>query len=253
MRQPLLLSVASSFAQDEDAPFPDFNEYKKWGYHIGFMIYDATKNVNPTGPYLLYHDSQKGFSVGFTKHFRADHKISYKTGVYFQSTPVYKTSITLRDEDVFFQEQTPYDFTLSRFNFHIPLLVQFKKQLDRNLYFNIETGLMLAIIQPGRADGGILSFVTSLEDKREVFGIRAETITSSWVLPNVIISPGFYYRTNAAMYQLNFIYQNSVIRYYEGAYVVDNLAVSARSEGKTTLSGDYMGISFNVHLRKKRR
>lgn len=49
----------------------------------------------------------------------------------------------------------------------------------------------------------------------------------------------------------DFIYQNSLIRYYEGQYVVDNLAQSERSESKTTLSGDYIGISFNIHLRKK--
>jgi hypothetical protein len=59
--------------------------------------------------------------------------------------------------------------------------------------------------------------------------------------------------TEPALYQLNFIYQISLIRYYEGQYVVDNLAQSERSESDTTLSGDYTGISFNIHLRKKGR
>jgi hypothetical protein len=135
----------------------------------------------------------------------------------------------------------------------VPLLIQFKKQLDTRIYFNIESGLMLALIQPGSADSTSTRFVTSLEDKREVFGIRAENITQSWILPNLIISPGIYYMTEPALYQLNFIYQNSLIRYYEGQYVVDNLAQSERSESDTTLSGDYIGISFNIHLRKKGR
>jgi|GEM_PF-3461015 len=250
----LLLYTLGLLAQSgDDPPFPEFNDYKRWGYHIGFMVYDATKNVDPTGPYVLQHEPQRGFSVGFTKLLRADHKISYKTGIYYQSTPVYKTNLQLRREEVFYEPLDNNLFRLSRFNFHVPLLVQFKKQLDNNLYFNIETGFMLALIQPGSASHTSSEFVTSLEDKREIFGIKAENITTLWILPNVIISPGIYYRTDAVMYQLNFVYQNSIIRYYEGKYVVDNLAVSARSESRTTLSGDYIGIVFNVNLRKKGR
>jgi hypothetical protein len=248
----VLLSSLFSTSQDLLEPaYPEFGEYKKWGYHLGFMTYDATKNVNPTGPYVLDHEAQNGFSVGFTKLLRAEYAISYKIGIYYQSTPVYKTTLLLRNEDAFFQPQRRDLYRVSRFNFHIPLLVQFKKQLDTNLYFNIESGLMLALIQPGSADTTSAKFVTSLEDKRVVFGIRAENITQSWILPNLIISPGIYYMTEPALYQLNFIYQNSLIRYYEGQYVVDNLAVSERSESDTTLSGDYIGISFNIHLRKK--
>lgn len=41
----LLLSTATLLAQDDDAPFSEFNDYKRWGYHIGFMVHDATKNV----------------------------------------------------------------------------------------------------------------------------------------------------------------------------------------------------------------
>jgi hypothetical protein len=59
--------------------------------------------------------------------------------------------------------------------------------------------------------------------------------------------------TTPVLYQINFVYQNSLIRYYEGKYVIDNLAQSERSESKTTLSGDYIGISFNLHFRKKGR
>jgi hypothetical protein len=217
------------------------------------MTYDATINVNPTGPYVLDHDAQNGFSVGFTKLLRAEYAISYKIGIYYQSTPVYKTTLLLKNKDVFFQPQRQRSFRVSRFNFHVPLLIQFKKQLDTKLYFNIESGLMLALILPSSKDSGVLTFVTSLEDKREVFAIKAETITSSWILPNLIISLGLYYMTEPALYQLNFIYQNSLIRYYEVQYVVYNLAQSESSESDTTLSGDYIGISFNIHLRKKGR
>jgi hypothetical protein len=248
----VLLYSTFSPAQDLQEPaFPEFNEYKKWGYHLGFMTYEATKNVNPTGPYVLDHEAQNGFSVGFTKLLRAEYAFSYKIGIYYQSTPVYKTSLLFNSDDTFFQPPLRNHYRVSRFNFHVPLLIQFKKQLDTRIYFNIESGLMLALIQPGSADSTSTRFVTSLEDKREVFGIRAENITQSWILPNLIISPGIYYMTEPALYQLNFIYQNSLIRYYEGQYVVDNLAQSERSESKTTLSGDYIGISFNIHLRKK--
>ncbi|AGC75939.1 hypothetical protein LX97_00618 [Nonlabens dokdonensis] len=250
----VLLYSTFSTAQDLKEPaYPEFSEYKKWGYHLGFMTYDATKNVNPTGPYVLDHEAQNGFSVGFTKLLRAEYAISYKVGIYYQSTPVYKTSLLFDSDDTFFQPPLRNDYRVSRFNFHVPLLIQFKKQLDTRIYFNIESGLMFALIPPGSADSTSIRFVTSLEDKREVFGIRAENITQSWILPNLIISPGLYYMTEPALYQLNFIYQNSLIRYYEGQYVVDNLAVSERSESDTTLSGDYIGISFNIHLRKKRK
>ncbi|AGC75940.1 hypothetical protein LX97_00619 [Nonlabens dokdonensis] len=250
----VLLYSTFSTAQDLQEPaYPEFSEYKKWGYHLGLMTYEATKNVNPTGPYVLDHEAQNGFSVGFTKLLRAEYSVSYKIGIYYQSTPVYKTTLLLRNEDAFFQPQRRDLYRVSRFNFHVPLLIQFKKQLDTRLYFNIESGLMLALIQPGSADSLVLTPVTSLEDKRVVFGIRAENITQSWILPNLIISLGIYYMTEPALYQLNFIYQNSLIRYYEGKYVVDNLAVSERSESDTTLSGDYIGISFNIHLRKKNR
>jgi hypothetical protein len=118
---------------------------------------------------VLDHDAPNGFSVGFTKLPRAAYPIPYKVGIYYQITPVYKTTLLLRNKEAFFKPQRPDLFRLSRFNFQVPLLRQFKKQLDTNLYFNIETGLMLALVQPGSADSRVLTFVLSLEDKREIF------------------------------------------------------------------------------------
>jgi YHS domain-containing protein len=173
----LLLFVIPIAAQNSrGVPYPEFKEYKKWGYHLGFMIYDATKNVNPTGPYTLDHEAQNGFSIGFTKLLRAEHKISYKIGVYYQSTPVYKTVFLAQPNDTFFQPPLESQFRVSRFNFHVPLLMQFKMQLDHNIYFNLETGLMLALIQPGSADSTKTSFVTSLDDKRPFLELRQKTL-----------------------------------------------------------------------------
>ena len=106
-------------------------------------------------------------------------------------------------------------------------------------------------IPPGSANTSIVTPVNSLEDRQQVFSIRAENISESWILPNLIVSPGVYYKTEKVLYQLNFIYQKTIIRYYEGQYVFDNLAVSRRSESDTKLSGDYFGLSLNIHLRKK--
>lgn len=94
------------------------------------MTYDATKNLNPTGPYVLDHDAQNVCSVGFTKLLRAEYALSYKIGMYYQSTPVYKTTLLLKNEDVFLQPQRQRSIRVSRFNCHVPLLIPFKKQLD---------------------------------------------------------------------------------------------------------------------------
>ena len=123
----LLFITFSLYSQsDIDPPFPEFDSFKKWGYHMGGMIYSPTQNVNPTGPYTLEHIPQLGFSVGFTKLINGSGKISYKTGIYYQSTPVYKVDIAFKGDDTFFRGTDGFITTLSRFNFAIPLFIQIK-------------------------------------------------------------------------------------------------------------------------------
>jgi hypothetical protein len=162
----LLYSTFSTAPDLQNPAYPEFSEYKKRGCHIGLITYDATKNINPTVPYVLNHEAQNGFSVGFTKLLRAEYAISYKIGMYYQSTSVYKTTLLLKNEDVFFQPQRQKSFRVSRFNFHVTVLIPFKKQLDTKLYFIRNSRLMLALIQPGSADSGVVTCNPSRRQKR---------------------------------------------------------------------------------------
>jgi len=132
----------------------------------------------------------------------------------------------------------------------IPAFVQFKKQLANKIYFNIETGFQFVIMQPGSFLTGLTLSNQEQDETRQIFSLYGDSSETN-IYPNLIISPGFYFTLDKLLIQANFIYQKSFIAYYKGEYLFDNLFVSPRSRGDYELQGDYIGLSFNVHILKK--
>lgn len=191
---------------------------------------------------------------GLTKLIKIENKISFKTGIYIEVTPLYKYKFTLQKKDLFgrFEEDYQHFWNASFYRpvVTIPAFVQFKKQLDHKIYFNLETGFQFVLMQKGSFSTGLNLIDLESSEAREVFGLYGNNPKTN-IYPNLILSPGFYFTLDKYLIQTNFIYQKSLLAYYKGEYLFDNLTESPRSRGDYKLQGDYIGLSFNVHFLKK--
>jgi hypothetical protein len=125
--------------------------------------------------------------------------------------------------------------------------------MAEKVYFNLETGFQFLIMQKGAFETGLLLSDLEISETREVFGMYGENQGADdfFPYPNFVISPGFYFTLNKMLIQTNFVYQKSLVTLYKGEYLFDNLNQSPRSRGDYKLSGDYIGLSFNIHMLKK--
>ncbi len=241
-------------AQQKIEKFPEFKKYQSWGYHISPVLYNRAK-IRPTqGSVVLNTLPMNTMGFGLTKLINPENKISFKTGIYIEVTPLYKYEFILKKEDLFgrFNEdlQEFWNASFYRPVVTIPAFVQFKKRLDKKIVFNLETGFQFVLMQQGDFSTGLLLTDQELSETREVFGLYGVNPKTN-IYPNLILSPGFYFTLDKYLIQTNFIYQKSFIAYYKGEYLFDNLTESPRSRGDYKLQGDYIGLNFNVHFLKK--
>ena len=262
----LALSFCSpTIAQTRKAElYPEFKNYSSWGLYFSPVVYRKATTTRYYGDYELTNRNSFKMGFGFEKLIHPERKWAYKVGFHFASTPLWNMEYGIKGKDIYasyqpFLENREYKSmpansagVVNRYVITIPLLVQFKKQMTANLYFNLETGFHVALMQKGEFSSSASYSNDDNTESREMFAMYAENPNTT-VYPNIIISPGFYYTFHGFLLQANFIYQNSIPNYYKGEYQFGNLLESGPTRGSYKLSGDFIGLAFAVHLKKNKR
>ena len=97
----LLLYSISSYSQNHNEAFPEFKKYKTWGYHFAPVIYNRATITPREGTVTIKSLPMTTMGFGFTKLIKPENKISFKTGVYIEVTPLYRFNLDLKSEDVY--------------------------------------------------------------------------------------------------------------------------------------------------------
>lgn len=242
-----------SYAQQKT--FPVFKDYRSWGVYLSPKVY-RKGSVNPYyGNYSIEQNSSTRFGFGISKLFRSEREISFKAGVHFEIVPAYNFNTDIEAYDIYEQfNGSKESYSFSRYLFHFPFLVQLKKQMSERSFFNVEFGPQIVLMQPGEVDVSYTFWNEDQSEARQVFALYSENPQdSSWIYPNLLLGMGFYFTFNDFLLQTNIEYQKTLVNYWEGEYVFDNMLVSGRSMGSHKLSGDYLGLSVTVHLKNKKK
>ncbi|RDI05474.1 hypothetical protein [Flavobacterium sp. AG291] len=243
----------ATYSQSND--FPDFREYQKVGLFISPVLYSKAKVTRDYGDYILNNKKTANINFGFDYLIRPEHKWAFKTGLHLDMVPMYNFSATIKEGDLW-PEYNNFEIAAIdryKFNFTIPLLVQIKKQMGYNLYFNLETGFNMMLMQKGGYSYSAAFSNEDMSETREVFAMYADTNGPLIVYPNLVVSPGFYFALSGVLLQTNVIYQKPLIGFFEGEYQFGNLLQSGNTRGDYKMSGEYIGLQFTVHLKKKHR
>ncbi|MFL9845386.1 hypothetical protein [Flavobacterium rhizosphaerae] len=233
--------------------YPDFKDYSKVGLCISPVLYTAAKTTRDHGDYSLDNHATFNFNFGFDYLIHPERKLAFKTGLHLDMVPMYNINMTIKDGDLW--TEGPYTDNITskyKLNFTIPALIQIKKQMAYNVYFSLDTGFHIMIMQEGGYDVNYIFTSPDGNESREVFALYANTNNPACVYPNAIISPGFYVACYGMLIQGSIIYQKPLVPFFKGEYQFGNLLQSAPTRGDYSLSGQYLGLSFNIHLKKEK-
>lgn len=231
--------------------FPEFASYKTFGWNFSPLLYRAANFDTTIGTIQIEGKATPSITFGFTKVIHPEREFNFRYGLLFNLLPLEHYTINIGDGEVpgFTGDATTFK-TYGTFLFSIPLQIELKKQLERNLYFSMMAGVNITLLRPGSVTSSKSYYIEELDQIRQVFALQALTRETS-IYPNLILSPGLYYLTNRILIQTSIIYQKAIPNYFTGEYLQDNLEISERAEGQYSLSGDYIGLSFNFFFKKK--
>lgn len=235
--------------------FPYFKDYNKLGFNISPVLYSHAKTTREYGDYTLNNYKTFNFNFGFDYLIHPERKWAFKTGLHLDIVPMYNYSYDIKEGDIYEGSPATTSSGKSQYklNFTIPALVQFKKQMAYNLYFSLETGFHVSIMQEGGFEVSEMYLNPAETEARIIYAMRAETHNPTSIYPNAVISPGFYLMLYGILIQGSVIYQRPVVPFFKGEYIFGNFVQSSSAKGDYKLSGEYLGLSFSAHLRKKHR
>ena len=251
----LLLIFLSTISFSQNIKYyPEFNNYGSWSYGVSYYYQQKDSKTPIYGDYDYDEKYMNGFAFSIRKKFNKAGRFSYITGITLNFNTVYKFSVSLPKEDInspvftedFNANYTPMD---KRMNFSLPIFLQYKSQMSRKVYFNIQAGIDLLYMEAGGADRTLI--INDLDDNEiPRFYYESYSKNNISLYPNAVLSPGFYFMFNKFMVQTNIVYQKALISQYEGFIFFDNLKPDGKTFIENKRSGDYLGISLQLFLSK---
>ncbi|MBA3986300.1 MAG: hypothetical protein H0X63_06975 [Flavobacteriales bacterium] len=232
--------------------FEVFKDYKRLGYTVRPVFYSKATINRKFGDYELINKKTFNFNFGFDYLIHPERKWAFKSGLHLDIVPLYNIEFDIKEGDIWSgYEGYQEDSNIYKLNFAIPLLVQFKKQMAYNLFFNLEMGFHFMIMQQGGFDVTYLFSNEELSESREIFAMYGNATNPTSIYPNLILSPGFYFTFPGILLQTNVIFQKPIVPFFKGEYQFGNLLESGPTRGDYKNSGEYLGLLFTVHLKKK--
>ncbi|PIX08247.1 MAG: hypothetical protein COZ75_13035 [Flavobacteriaceae bacterium CG_4_8_14_3_um_filter_34_10] len=247
-----------SFSQEKKQIFyPEFEGFKKIGFFIAPVMYQKASIDRKFGEYEIINKNILSFSFGFEYVKNHTKEWTFRSGLRFDLVPFYNIEFVIPNFDLDgFGGMNLEDDNLrnvSKINITIPLLYEVKKQMGENVFFSAYSGFNMMLMQPGRFELGYHYAPDSNPNEGiQVFGLYGEATNPTIIYPNFVISPGFYFVFNKSIMQLNIMYQKALVKHFKGEYQFGNLEVSPPSRGDYILSGNYLGMSLTMFLKKKK-
>lgn len=239
----------------QNQKFKIFENYRNYGFEVSFVRFNSASTTINQGDYILNNYSDTNFNYSIKRYFKKENEWSYFTGLSYNKTPDLNFDFTFKEEDIqgiddpymsYFAPKDVYKY------FSTMIGVENKLQLAKNIFFNANFSLNLSYVQNGHE-----SYIIAISDEdeeitREVFGILISTQDNE-IQGSAKVSAGVYIPLKFFMLQANICYNKNFQNIFEGVYVFDNLLVSERTKGDYKVSGDYLGISLSIFLKKHKK
>lgn len=240
-------------SQDRKQKFPEFLEYKKLGFTIESAIYRAPNYIRTLGSIDVEGLAITSINFGLDYVQHPDRVFTLRYGVHLNFLPLNSYSFSIPNGDI--PGFTDFEASAKDYGFlilSVPLEAELKKQMSRNIYFSAKAGINLTFLREGSIETSQSVFIDDLNQIREVFAVRSSSNSFS-LYPNLRISPSMYYMSRRVLFQFSIFYQKALPNYFNGDYIIDNLEVSERTEGDYTFSGDQIGLSITLFLKKSKK
>lgn len=237
-------------AQENNTLFTDRNRLQ---IMLQPVIYNKGMIVRQMGDYELKSKPIFSGNIGLLYRFHETDKWNFQTGIIVGLQPVYNVKLTIDSKDIVFDESIPLaskTYSVDRFNYSIPLYVEYTNRLSSRLYLSAMGGFKVMFLGSNGSLLGLSVLAENEEDVVQVFGLEADSTSESGLYPQLEFNTGLYYQGNTRLFKISLIYNKSLKNTYEGFYVFDNLIESPRTIGTYKLSGDYFGISISTALRR---
>ena len=247
----LVLSFVA-YTQENKEPIIDeydvFYDYTHWGFSVMPILYESPK-FTPNSVAKIQADSYvPSVQLAFRFHFNHAKAFSFNTGLIFTWIPLVQYSFTLKEEDVFVNDDRFFNSDgFSDSYVLIPLNLEYKLRAGKNLYLNLNSGVSFSVRGGFTAhdEHGIRIGQESLF-KPFNFNYR-----SSNFYFNAQVSTGLYIIFDKFMLRTNVLYNKSFQDIQKGEYEFSGLRVSSSETGSFSFSGDYFGISTTVYFKRK--
>ena len=237
------------------AEYPELNEYRKWEFVAGPVLYNRATLTPQFGDYTFNNKPILGFNAGFVYDFHPDAKWSFITGLYCAIEPVYNVQFTLKEIDIydyFGGDYTDHVKMYSILSFSFPLLLRLNIQLGNRTFISFLTGFKAMYFPSGDAEMTYAITSQDLSETREVFGLKLESPENS-IQGSFILGSGFSYAMDKVLLKTNLIYVMNFQNTMSGEYQFANLLTSPDTRGYYNLSGNYLGLLFSVSLKKGKK
>ncbi len=243
----LLFSTNTTSAQrmfDNGKDFDIFRNYTRWGIQVDGLVYFPAAYDNPQA-YSFQSQLSWGYKFGLVYNLSFNNHFGFKLGALTGQTPVINTYFILNKDDInatedyYHKKGAVYSGLFQNFSF--PLLFEYRNfSIDRYI-INFNAG-----IQIQRTANAVFT------ENYETYYLTKVTNRGSWDF-DLVFKLGWYYQFKPVMLQTNLVYKHRFNNQYEGYYVFNNLKNNAFTNGNYSLSGDYIGISFDIYFHKRAR
>jgi len=222
-----------------------FKNHHKWGITGQYNIFSEA-DITPTNNNRINYEifKNKRFAIGLDYNFYQHRKWNFKVGLQLQwfgndagYTILEEENITPFNIGNFYR--TEHDRIL-----HLPFGVEyvFLKRGKFFISFGGGAGISYYQFDAVTFDSSINDvpiFISNYENSKSPFYSSGHLETS------------IYFKRKSFMFQASLIYNKSFKSYRKGNYEFLNLEISPDTKGEIDQSGDFMGVSLTVYLKKR--
>ncbi len=253
------LAIFSLVSAQEEAVFPEFEEFHRVAYLVQGNLYFKAKTKKDYGNYDLKNKNSWRPRIGIDYVIHPERELSFRTGFYIDYIPLFNIDLEFLPQDIpeEYRKGNNKEHIFSEFYkknvFTVPLLLDLKKQLGEKLFFNTAFGFEINYLNSMYVDGTYAYTDNTTHDIYEMFGFYAENANDFNLYAGIRISPGFYYFTKKVLYHLELTYTYKLTNLLKGEYQFGNLFESDPTRGPYTFRGSYLGLGLSVSFKKKSR
>ena len=245
----IFYSFLTNAQNEELRDFDYFAQYSNWGFSAAKVSY-LKPVISRNNVADISVVNSKGAQISVKYLYHKESEWSFNTGMIFTLLQPSKVSFSLKNQDVFQEEQRFFESKLKgQFYVQIPISAEIKKRLWENVYFNFNAGATLFFIDVPTKSVSYTTFDASLNENKEVFSLDYNNGNTAHL--TALFSTGVYIMFRDFMIQTNIIFDKTFEDFWGGDYQFKNLLQSEPSSGTYNLKGDYFGVSLTVYLKRK--